>query len=518
MSSRPSVAVYDAYWSTGGGGESYAGGIAEVLRHDFDVTLLAHETFDVPSLAERLGLDLEGVMLRVVDQCADLEDVSAEFDVFFNASYRSHARNGAPVGVYVVHFPDQPGENAAGWQRHLMNVGGRLFGSEAKGVAIREGFYPPDLVRWQQVRWTDGRGVLTFDPVEAGSSRLNLWIGRFVERGEVRSLEIVVNGAVVRTVDIGRPSSKLGLLEPLRITLDLPEGESPHTVELLSNAERPGDIGGNGDQRPLGVPLVGITTGRHLLSPLLGRASILRSELLDCSWISTYEHVVSNSEFTRRWVRKWWGIDSELLEPPVGLRATGRKDQVILAVGRFFAPGRGHAKKQLEMVMNFRLLIEEGLTGWELHLVGGCLPVDYAYLEQVREAAKDLPVVIHVDASGSELDALYARASIFWHATGLGENLDLDPVRAEHFGITTVEAMSAGVVPVVFNAGGQSAIVSDGLDGFLFDDPERWRSATMVLVGQPDLRAEMAAAAMRRASRFGRDAFADRVEHLLRRS
>ncbi len=518
MTSRPSVAVYDAYWSTGGGGESYAGGIAEVLHHDFDVTLLAHESFDVPSLAERLGLDLDGVTLRVIDECADLESVSAEFDVLFNASYRSHARNGAQTGVYVVHFPDRPGGSAAGWQRCAINVGGRLFGSGAKGVAVRDGFYPPDLVRWQQVRWTDGRGVLIFDPVEAGSSRLNLWVGRFVERDEVRSLALAIDGTVVRSIDIRRPTSKLGLLEPLRITLDLPEGESPHTVELLSNAERPGGTGGNGDRRRLGVPLVGITTGRRLLSPLLGRVSILRSELLDRSWISTYEHVVSNSEFTSRWVREWWGIDSELLEPPVGLREAGEKEQVILAVGRFFAPGRGHAKKQMEMVMNFRLLIEGGLTGWELHLVGGCSPEDRAYLEQVREAAKDLPVVIHVDAAGAELDALYARASIFWHATGLGENLDRDPVRAEHFGITTVEAMSAGVVPVVFNAGGQSAIVSDGLDGFLFDDLERWRSATMELVGHSDLRSRMAAAAIHGSTRFSRAAFAGRVRQLLQRA
>ena len=515
MSTRRSIAVYDAYWSTGGGGESYAGGIAEVLRLDADVTLLSHEAFDVSMLAERLDLDLDGVTVRVIDECADLERVSADFDVLFNASYRSHARNGARTGVYVVHFPDRPGGDAAGWQHRSIITGRRLFGTGAKGVTLRDGFHPPDLVRWQQVRWTDGRGVITFDPVEAGSDRLNLWIGRFVERGEIRSLEIAIDGAVVRSVDIERPRTKFGLLEPLRVTIDLPRDGRTHTVELFSEAERPGGPSGNGDRRLLGVPLVGVTTGRHPFSPLLGRASILQSDVLDLSWIDTYDTIVSNSEFTRRWVSEWWNVDSEVLEPPVGLRSAGEKEQVILSVGRFFAPGRGHAKKQLEMVANFRGLVDSGLSGWELHLVGGCSPDDAAYLDEVRDAATGLPVILHVDASGAELDALYSRASIFWHATGLGEDLDADPVRAEHFGITTVEAMSAGVVPVVFDAGGQSAIIADGVDGFLFDGVDRWRSATLDLVGDVDLRSRMAASARTSATRFGRESFSRRVRDLL---
>ncbi len=57
--------------------------------------------------------------------------------------------------------------------------------------------------------------------------------------------------------------------------------------------------------------------------------------------------------------------------------------------------------------------------------------------------------MFHVDAPGAELADLYARASIFWHAAGLGEDAEDDPNRMEHFGISIVEAMSAGAVPVV---------------------------------------------------------------------
>lgn len=519
MGIGPSIAVYDAHWSTGGGGESYAGGVAEVLRQLGSVTILSHEAFDVAALAERLDLDLSGVEVRVVDPCASMERVSSEFDVFVNASYRSHARNGARRGIYVVHFPDEPGGGLASWQHRANRVGRRVSGASAIGVELGDGFHPPDIVRWQEVRWTDGRGVIVFDPRAAGSNHLDLWFGRFVDPGEMRELSVIVDGHVARTIDIERPRTKVGLLEPLRVRIDFETSgsESAHVIELVSDASRPSGVDGAGDRRLLGVPLVGVTTG-GVRSSLVGRASLLTADVLDTSWLATYDDVVANSAFTARWVREWWGIDPVVLEPPVALRSGGSKSSVIVGVGRFFAPERGHSKKQLELVGMFQRLVDSGLRGWELHLVGGCASEDRAYLESVRSAAEGLPVRFHVDASGAELDALYSQASIFWHAAGLDEDLEADPVRAEHFGITTVEAMSAGAVPVVFAAGGQPEIVRDGIDGRVFTDRDEWATATMALIDDPELRRTMGAAARDRARTFGRDRFASRIRDLLLRS
>jgi glycosyltransferase involved in cell wall biosynthesis len=166
------------------------------------------------------------------------------------------------------------------------------------------------------------------------------------------------------------------------------------------------------------------------------------------------------------------------------------------------------------MVEAFRRL-GAAAAGWELHLVGGCSPEDRGYLEDVRRAAEGAAVALHVDASGAELDALYRRASVYWHATGLGEDLDQDPVRAEHFGITTVEAMSAGAVPVVIDAGGQPEIVRDGVDGFLFRDLEGLVDRTRQVLDDAALRAELSRSAAARAQRYGLDAFATRFRGLV---
>jgi glycosyltransferase involved in cell wall biosynthesis len=298
------------------------------------------------------------------------------------------------------------------------------------------------------------------------------------------------------------------VVEPLRVDVTVPGRQGGSVVEILSEASVAHDVLGNGDRRLLGVPLVGVTAGRHLLDPIRARASLANAEPVGTSWLGTYDLVLSNSRFTQGWVERWWGRASEVLEPPVGLREPAEKHPVILSVGRFFAPGRGHAKKQLELVEGFRRLCATGVDGWELHLVGGCSPDDRAYLEQVRSAAADLPVVFHVDASGAEVDELYRRASVYWHATGLGEDLDADPVRAEHFGITTVEAMSAGAVPVVIAAGGQTEIVRDGIEGFTFTDLD---GLVGRLLADPALRADMALAATARAEQYGLEQFGERL-------
>ncbi len=77
----------------------------------------------------------------------------------------------------------------------------------------------------------------------------------------------------------------------------------------------------------------------------------------------------------------------------------------------------------------------------------------------------------------------------------------------EHFGIVTVEAMSAGCVPVVIRRGGQGEIVEHGVSGFLWNTLDELESYTARLIADPDLCARMSAAARARSSRFDRKAF-----------
>jgi glycosyltransferase involved in cell wall biosynthesis len=257
----------------------------------------------------------------------------------------------------------------------------------------------------------------------------------------------------------------------------------------------------------------------HVGSPRFARlarwAPVVNTTPLSADWTRSYGAVVSNSEFTQEWVERFWQCDSTVLYPPVTMHKPGTKEPIILSVGRFFDATHGHSKKQLELVHAFRRLYDKGGRGWTLHLVGGCGPDGRSYVERVRQASEGLPVELHLDATGDELESLYAQASIYWHAAGLGEDEARHPDRLEHFGITTVEAMSAGAVPVVVGLAGLRETVRHGVDGFHFRSIAGLCSETLSLMADDALRERMARSAARRAESFSIDAFQSRLRRIV---
>jgi glycosyltransferase involved in cell wall biosynthesis len=85
----------------------------------------------------------------------------------------------------------------------------------------------------------------------------------------------------------------------------------------------------------------------------------------------------------------------------------------------------------------------------------------------------------------------------------------------EHFGISTVEAMAAGCVPVVINKGAQPEIVEHGVSGFLWNTLEELRAYTIRLIKDNALLESMAQAARRRAQLFSRENYVERCLTLL---
>src|SRR5262249_54420489 len=65
---------------------------------------------------------------------------------------------------------------------------------------------------------------------------------------------------------------------------------------------------------------------------------------------------------------------------------------------------------------------------------------------------------------------LMASSSIFWSATGYGEDEEKAPWAQEHFGMTTAEAMAGGCVPVGIDRAGQRELARAAVDGY------RWRA------------------------------------------
>jgi glycosyltransferase involved in cell wall biosynthesis len=225
--------------------------------------------------------------------------------------------------------------------------------------------------------------------------------------------------------------------------------------------------------------------------------------------LRSYERKVANSEFTKRWIRRLWNVDSDViytgLDTSIFLPA--EKRNIILAVGRF-QPAI-FCKNQHVLVECFKQMCDEGMAGWEFHLAGGVSEKaeEREYLQRVCAAAEGYPVVIHANAGFDELRKSYSRARIFWHATGFGEDEEKAPWRMEHFGLTTVEAMAAGCVPIVINRGGQPEIVTDGTDGFLWNDLDELKLRTRQVINSPELEKKLRIMAADTSTRFDKSIF-----------
>jgi len=225
----------------------------------------------------------------------------------------------------------------------------------------------------------------------------------------------------------------------------------------------------------------------------------------------SYDQILAISPYTQFWIEQWWGEKSQILLPPVDLLEytdSQPKKKIILSVGRFFFGG--HSKKQDVLVRNFKKLIDCGeYSGWEYHLCGGTHPEpkNQAYLNDIIESAKGYPIHIHPDINRDELIGFYRDASIFWHASGYGEDEIRKPEQQEHFGITTVEAMSAGCIPVVLARGGQKGIINHGNNGFLWDTINELNLFTTQIMNNPLQAKEIRAQAVQDAKSYSYDVF-----------
>jgi glycosyltransferase involved in cell wall biosynthesis len=236
--------------------------------------------------------------------------------------------------------------------------------------------------------------------------------------------------------------------------------------------------------------------------------------------LDSYPLIIAISRYSADWVRRFWGRNSEIVYPPcddMGPLAAKRK--MILHVGRFISDGADgrHHKNQRFLIETFKRLTDLHSAGWELHLVGSVTPDDRStsFTETLIEAGRGFPVFFHFNAPREEMRTLYQTAAIYWHATGYGSDVEQHPAKQEHFGMSTVEAMSAGAVPVVYSSGGQKEIVTDGVNGFLWNDVEELMSRTRDLANDQVLLCELSSRAVNSSKQFGRTAFAARIDELM---
>jgi glycosyltransferase involved in cell wall biosynthesis len=543
------VGIYNQFLQTMGGGERHMGMAAEVLAGaGHEVEIITHVPVAVETLAARFDLHLPGVRVNTTPLLPfdQLGDLSAAYDLWINASFMSVVPSRAPRSLLLVLFPFPLDETPFG--RFKRRVAGHIH-RELYVPRYGEGFFGPQELGGSRYRWTAGRGQVSISlpsllgapaaPGTGGSGGggalpLRLVLGSFRPPGwGPVPVTVRAAGEVVLQTDVETTPGDYVTLD-----VDVPARHikgGALSLGIESPTFRPFEVGGSSgepdDFREVGVAVarVMVRHPRHTLYealfergvPELGRRLHGLPDERAMGYLDTYDVILPISRFSASWLQRYWGRGGEILYPPVDVAQfvpQAERRKVILGVGRFFR-GEGHAKRHDAMIRTFRELVQEGLTGWELHLAGGSMRETrhQQYLQECRRLAEGWPVRFHVDAPLEELKGLYESASIYWHAAGLGESETRNPIKCEHFGITVVEAMAAGCVPVVLGKGGVTEIVEHGRSGYLWHSRADWKRQTLSVAGDPHLAARLREGAIARSARFAEPVFRDHLLEIVER-
>jgi glycosyltransferase involved in cell wall biosynthesis len=500
------IGIYDRYLSTAGGGERYSCKIAEVLsdRKEFEVDLVTDIFADLKEVSGRLNIDLEKVDLKVFPFISEdyAERITKKYDLFINATYLSSLSAYGKKNIYLCYFPTPFDVDfhlihklllfffrlPALW---LFKILGRLS-HDLGGLEVIEGLYDIKRFILRRGSWSSGRIVLR---VKEADRQLTLGF-KNPKTSNLDEMKInikVYGGAQVKE---GRLSyhKDIGLKKGMAYTLGVPLSfdDKYCMVVISSDTFVPLETDScSRDSRRLGTVVYNrsrIGFLKKIILKILGYVPLfLVTFPRDLKFLESYGKIITISQYSREWVKKLWDRQSTVLYPPVDIDSfkSGIKEKIILSVGRFFP--EHHNKKQLEMAEVFKKMLKkypDDMEDYKLYLVGGVdrRPDHIQYVKKIKDVAKNYPIKVITNIRWPLLVELFTKSRIFWHASGMGEDEKTSPEKFEHFGITTVEAMAAGCIPVVINKGGQKEIINDRHNGFLFENWEELENITLRII------------------------------------
>lgn len=239
----------------------------------------------------------------------------------------------------------------------------------------------------------------------------------------------------------------------------------------------------------------------------------LNKTMLDKEYINSYDYFIANSQFTRKNFSEMWKQDSVVLYPPIKMEPIEKsliekKEDIILAVDRLVPD-----KKILEMVHAFKQLKAETNTSYKFVIIGSRDANFIDYFNKIIKEIKDTDIQVLSGLPFNELANWYKKSKIFWHAKGYGET---NPFAMEHFGMTTVEAMANGCVPVVINKAGQIEIVDESVNGYKWNNFEELLNKTKKVMDDKMLRYNMQLAAIEKSREYLLPTFSEKLEAVIK--
>src|SRR6267143_1101710 len=203
--------------------------------------------------------------------------------------------------------------------------------------------------------------------------------------------------------------------------------------------------------------------------------------------------LLSVSDFTREFVAKKWERDSKTVYPPCPVDAFSEfsnvqsRENLVVTIGRIVPEKRFHLFVELARIVPRTRFVA----------IGSLSDGTTAYYDRLKRSAPEN--VSFVLSPLRKVRDILGRAMAYVHCA---EN--------EHFGITIVEAMAAGCVPIVHDSGGPKELVTSDV-GFRWRDLRTAADCISKLSHNDELRQRLSVAAAARAKRFSPEMFESKM-------
>ena len=162
--------------------------------------------------------------------------------------------------------------------------------------------------------------------------------------------------------------------------------------------------------------------------------------------------VITNSEFSRRAIVNALGLyNIYILSPPIDIETFrnialmtngyNETNDIILVISRI-AP-----HKKIENAIKLAKILKDNNIGKGMKIVGNLYYYFFDYYSELKQMVLDLGltdyVTFEINARLDKLISIIRESRVYFH-----------PMVGEHFGMAVLEAMAAGLIPVVPNEGG----------------------------------------------------------------
>lgn len=223
--------------------------------------------------------------------------------------------------------------------------------------------------------------------------------------------------------------------------------------------------------------------------------------------------VYCNSLFTKKWLKKLWKLDAEIIYPFIEIpnNLSGKKQNLIISTGRL------SPDKNYEFFIDcFKEIYDSVGKDYRGIIAATVDKKSEEYYNTLIKRINNYPIEIRKNLNNKEINQLCNRSKIFLMGKGLGIDETKYPALLENFGMSPVEAMSYGCVPVVLNKAGYKETVENNKSGFLFNSKKEAIRKLKHLIKDDSLRKKMSKNSVERAKKFSLQRMQKEIDEILK--